>query len=89
MSKIDVVIIDSTGNKSQEVTVPDDIQVEKIIPRLVIAMNLPTTDISGNQQSYKFQLKRTGKQLLGTETLKEAGARNGDVIRLLVEMIAG
>jgi len=89
MGKINVTIIDATGNKSQEATLPDDAPVNRIIGKLVQMMNLPANDPGGQQMSYKFQHKASGMQLLDEQTLGDAGVADGDVLRLMPEVTAG
>ena len=89
MGKINVTIIDATGNKSQNATLPDDAPVGRIIGKLIQMMNLPVTDPGGGQMSYKFQHKASGMQLVDEQTLNEANVQDGDVLRLMPEVTAG
>jgi uncharacterized ubiquitin-like protein YukD len=89
MGKVNVTIVDATGNKEQQATLPDDAPVRRIIARLVEMMQLPTTDPGGQYLSYKFQHKASGSQLMDEQTLRDAGVRNDDVLRLLPEITAG
>lgn len=89
MGKINVTVIDATGNKSQNATLPDDAPVGRIIGKLVQMMNLPVTDPGGGQMSYKFQHKASGMQLVDEQTLTDAGVQDGDVLRLMPEVTAG
>jgi uncharacterized ubiquitin-like protein YukD len=89
MGKVNVTIFDATGNKEQNATLPDDKPVRSIISKLVEMMKLPTTDPSGQPQSYKFQHKASGKQLTDEQTLAEAGVKDGDTLRLIPEIVAG
>ena len=89
MGKVNVTIIDATGNKSQNVTLPDDAPIGRIIGKLVQMMNLPVTDPGGGQMSYKFNHKQSGMQLVDEQTLIDAGVKDGDVLRLMPEVTAG
>jgi uncharacterized ubiquitin-like protein YukD len=89
MGKVTVTVIDVTGNKSKQATLPDDAPVRRILVKLVEMLQLPMTDPNGQPQSYKFQHKASGRQLLDDETLAEADIRDGDVLRLLPEITAG
>jgi uncharacterized ubiquitin-like protein YukD len=89
VGKIGVTIIDATGNKEQKATLPDDAPVERIILKLVEMMKLPLTDPSGQRMSYKFHHKASGKQLSETQTLAEAGVKEGDYLRIQPEITAG
>jgi uncharacterized ubiquitin-like protein YukD len=89
MAKIDVTIIDATGNKEQQATLPDDAPVKKIMEVLLPKMKMPLTGPDGEPLSYKFHHKASGKQLKEEQTLAEAGVKHGDVLRLHPEITAG
>jgi hypothetical protein len=89
MAKIDVTIIDATGNKQQEASLPDDASVKRIMEALLPKMKLPVTGPDGEPLSYKFHHKASGKQLSELQTLAEAGVKSGDVLRLYPEITAG
>ena len=89
MANINVWILDATGNKRQEVELPDNAPVNRIIAVLLDKMNLPKNGPDGQPLSYKFHHKATGKQLLDTQSLADCGVSEGDVIRLLPEITAG
>jgi len=89
MSKISVVIVDATGNKEQRVGLPDDIKIGIIMVKLIEKIKLPIIGPDGNPISYKFIHKVTGRQLLETQTLTEAGIKDGEVLRLQPEITAG
>ena len=89
MGKVNVTIIDTTGNKEQEATLPDDAPVSRIINKLVPMMSLPATSPDGQPMSYKFHHKASGRQLVEDQTLQDAGVKEGDVLRLQPEITAG
>jgi len=89
MAKVNVTIMDATGNKEQQAALPDDAPVRRIISKLVEMMNLPTTSPDGQPMSYKFHHKASGKQLGDEETLADAGVAEGDVLRIQPEITAG
>lgn len=89
MGKVNVTIVDVTGNKEKNATLPDDAPVRRIIAKLVEMMQLPTTDPGGQPQSYKFQHKASGRQLTDEQTLAEAQVKDGDYLRLIPEITAG
>ncbi len=89
MGKVNVVIVDATGNKEQKVGLPDDIKCGIIMVKLVEKIKLPSVGPDGNPISYKFIHKVTGRQLLEAQTLSEAGIKDGDVLRLQPEITAG
>jgi uncharacterized ubiquitin-like protein YukD len=89
MPNVTVTIHDATGNKRQEVEVPDDAPVERLIAVLVDRMRFPQTGPDGQLLSYKLQHRGTGRQLVDGQTLATAGVRQGEVLRLLPEITAG
>ncbi len=86
---MDVTIIDATGNKTQEATVPGDAAAGRITARLVDMLNLPILGPDGQPLSYKFHHKQSGRQIHDNQTLQECGVRDGDVLRLVAEITAG
>ena len=89
MGKVNVTVIDVTGNKEQQATLPDDAPVRRIIAKLVQMMSLPSTGPDGQPMSYKFHHKASGRQLADEQTLAEAEVKDGDVLRLQPEITAG
>ncbi len=89
MANIVVQVWDATGSKRQEVEVPEDAPVNRVLVVLVEKMRLPHNSPDGQLMSYKFHHKATGRQLLDHQSLKEAGVQPGDVLRLQPEITAG
>lgn len=89
MAKINVTIVDTTGSKEQEATLPDDVPIAKIIDRLVEVLYLPAVNTAGAPITYKFLHKATGRHLLDNLTLSQCEVRDGDVLRLIPEITAG
>lgn len=89
MARINITIVDATGNKEQQATLPDDASVKRIMEVLLPKMKMPVTGPDGEPLSYKFHHKASGKQLTESQTLAEAGVKEGDVLRLHPEITAG
>jgi hypothetical protein len=89
MSTLRTRVWDVTGSRSQVVEAPDDVTIGRIIVILVERMNLPLNSPDGQVMSYKLHHKRTGQQLLETQTLQEAGVIDSDDLRLQPEITAG
>jgi uncharacterized ubiquitin-like protein YukD len=89
MSDITIEVWDATGNKKQLVEVPADAEVNRVIAVLVDRMKLPRHSPDGQMMSYKFHHKASGRQLLETQTLSDAGVNSGDILRLQPEITAG
>ena len=89
MGMITVEVWDATGSKKQEVELPDDAPVNRVLVVLVDKMRLPRNSPDGQLMSYKFHHKATGMQILDSQTLSEAGVTEGDVLRIQPEITAG
>lgn len=89
MAMITVQVWDATGNKRQDVELPDDAPVNRILAVLLDKMGLPQVAPDGQALSYKFHHKRSGKQLLDEQKLRDVGVQSGDVLRLQPEITAG
>ena len=89
MGMITVHVWDATGNKRQEVEVPDDAPMNRILAVLLDKMNFPAYAPDGQPLSYKFHHRASGKQLLDEQCLADVGAKAGDVLRLQPEITAG
>lgn len=86
---MDITVVDATGNKTEEASVPGGVASGRIVSRLVELMELPSVGPDGQPLSYKFHHKQTGRQIGDHETLEEAGVADGDVLRLVAEITAG
>lgn len=51
-----------------------------MIAVLVDRMTLPRHSPDGQMMSYKFHHKASGRQLLDTQTLADAGVSDGDIL---------
>ncbi len=89
MATIDVTVFDSTENKRVPVELPDDAPANKLIAVLIEKLRLPKNGPDGAPLSYKFHHKNSGKQVLDSQTLAQAGVASGDILRLQPEITAG
>ena len=89
MAMVTVQVWDATGNKKQEVEMPDDVPVNRILAVLLQRMSFPEFAPDGQPLSYKFHHRASGKQLLETQCLRDVGVKGGDVLRLQPEITAG
>lgn len=89
MPMVTVQVWDATGNKRQEVEMPDDVPINRILAVLLQRMSFPESAPDGQPLSYKFHHRASGKQLLDTQCLKDVGVKSGDVLRLQPEITAG
>ena len=89
MGTIHIRVSDVSGSRSREVEAPDDVAVERVLTLLVEKMNLPLNAPDGQLMSYKLHDRRSGRQLLDSETFAEAGIRDHFELRLQAEITAG
>lgn len=86
---MDLTVVDATGNKTEEVTVPENVPAGRIVNKLVQLLQLPVNGPDGQALSYKFHHKQSGRQIGDHETLQDAGVSENDVLRLVAEITAG
>lgn len=86
---MDLTVVDATGNKTEEVSVPDSVAAGRIVNKLVQLLQLPAAGPDGLPLSYKFHHKQSGRQINDDETLAAAGVNENDVLRLVAEITAG
>jgi len=89
MGKVSVVVVDTTGSKEQDATLPDDVPIAKVIDKLVEVLYLPAVNSAGVPITYKFLHKTTGRHLLDNMTLAQCDVHDGDILRLIPEITAG
>jgi hypothetical protein len=86
---MDITVVDATGSKTEDATVPGDAPAGRIMAKLVELMELPNVGPDGLPLSYRFHHKQSGRQVDDHETLEAAGVIDGDVLRLVAEITAG
>lgn len=89
MESVNVEIWDATGNKRQQVELPLQAPVDRLLIVLLEKMGLPKHAPDGQPLSYKLHHRASGKQLLEQQHLADVGVREGDVLRIQPEIIAG
>ena len=89
MAALRLRVWDITSSRSQDVEAPDDVEIARLLVLVVERMNLPLNSPDGQIMSYKFHHKQSGRQLLDSQTLSEAGVQDGDDLRLQPEITAG
>lgn len=89
MAMIRVRVLDVSGSRSRDVEAPNDVPVERILVLLVEKLNLPLNAPDGQLMSYKLHDRRSGRQLLDSETFEEAGIKHLGELRLQAEITAG
>ena len=89
MATMTVQVWDATGNKRQDVEIPSDAPINRVVAVLLDRMKMPQFAPDGQPLSYKFHHKASGRQLIDTQTLTQSGVHDGDVLRLEPEITAG
>lgn len=89
MDAIQVTFLDQTGAKSVKARISPTVTVKKIIPNIITKMQLPATAPDGNPMSYALDHKEKGRRLLETQTLPDAGVKEGDHLIVFPEVTAG
>ena len=82
---MDLTVIDATDSKTQPVSLPDTVDVNRIIPRLVEAMKLPILGADEQALSYGLEHLPSGRAIDGASTLAQAGVKENDLLRLVAQ----
>lgn len=80
---MNLTVIDATGDRTEQVSVPDDVAAGRIAIKLVELMGLPASAPNGRPLAYKFHHERSSRQIDDEETLAGAGVSENDVLRLV------
>jgi hypothetical protein len=72
MSQISVTLVRADTNQEFDVELPDDANIQELLPALVKELGLPLTGPDGNQVAYELSNKRTGAS---TRRTTPSGAR--------------
>jgi hypothetical protein len=86
---MDLTVVDVTGNKSEEVSMPDTVAAGRVIPKVVELLQLPVTGPDGMPLVYKFHHRESGRQINDGDTLADAGVADSDTLRIVPEITAG
>jgi hypothetical protein len=89
MAQISVTLVRADTNQEYDVELPDDANMQELLPALVKQLGLPLTGPDGNQVAYELSNKRTGREYKEADTLGSAGTKSGDVILLTSTFVAG
>ena len=84
-----VTFFDQTGAKSVRAVIAFSVPVSRILPNIITKMNLPATSPDGQPMSYSLDHKEVGRRLVESQTLVEAGVRDGDHLIIYPEVVAG
>jgi len=84
-----VHFLDQTGAKSVKARISPTVAVSRIIPSIITKMMLPATAPDGTPMSYSLDHKEGGRRLQETQTLPDAGVKEGDHLIVYPEIVAG
>jgi uncharacterized ubiquitin-like protein YukD len=88
MKNIKVNIILAWRGSEYNVEVPINYTGYEVIKGLMEGLKLPSMDQGGNPISYELVIKETEKYLT-SETIKDAGIKDGSILILMTAIIAG
>ena len=83
------VIIQLPSGETKNVSLPNDVSVQELMPELVTTLSVPVTGPDGRPISYRMDSKSLGRSLQEEETLKEAVVPEGDRLILSPVVVAG
>lgn len=86
---IQVTFLDQTGAKSVKAKISPSVTVQKIVPNIITKMSLPITAPDGTPMSYSLDHKEGGRRLQESQTLVDAGVKEGDHLIVYPEIVAG
>ena len=89
MSELKVVVTDATGSRRDDVEMPGDQPLGRVLAAVVQALGMPLSGPDGQPMSYRFHHVETQTQLRDGETLLGSGVKAGDTLRLVPEIVAG
>jgi molybdopterin converting factor small subunit len=79
MSSVIISIQSSLLREPVDLELPDEMEIQHLLPELVRALQLPT----GNLGQYQLIRQKRRRPLRGRETLSRAGVSTGDVLSLV------
>jgi WXG100 protein secretion system (Wss), protein YukD len=80
---VDLTIVKTTSNTTEQVSMPATVATGRIIGRLLELWQLPDVGPDGQPLSYGFEHSHGGRQISVDETLADAGVRDNDVLHLV------
>lgn len=86
---LQVTFLDQTGAKTVRAKISPTVPVARILPNIITKMQLPATAPDGTPMSYSLDHKEGGRRLQETQTLPEAGVKEGDHLIIFPEITAG
>lgn len=89
MANLSVIVTDATGAKRNEVEIPADAPIIRVIAALVSQLGLPLAGPDGQPMSYRFHHAESMQQLRDDSNLNSSGVKAGDTLRLVPEIVAG
>lgn len=87
--EIEVVLSVLDLNKTEHVSLSQDIKIEEILSKITDNYNLPPRDKLGSIITYRLRSKSLGRFLYNSETLQQAGIPLLDLITIHRDEIAG
>ena len=82
---LDVTVVDATGLKVSDVSIPDDVESGRIIRKLVELLEVPPTTPDGRPLTYYLFQAKSGLRINHNWTLADVEVSHSDVLRLVAE----
>jgi len=89
VERTEIEIIDETGSRRRKAKLPARVEVGELMGALVSKLSLPLFDAAGQPLTYHLDHKQTGNRIAADDSLSSAGVKDGDLIRISAEIIAG
>lgn len=86
---IRITFLDQTGAKAIRAIIAYNVPISRILPSIIRKMNLVTTSPDGQPLYYSIDHKESGRRLIESTALVEAGVRDGDHLIVYPEVFAG
>jgi hypothetical protein len=88
MPNINLMIQLPSGDM-KNVSLPNDVSVQELLPELVTTLSVPVTGPDGRPISYRIDSKALGRSIQEELTLEEASVPDGDRLILSPVIVAG
>jgi len=87
--RVEVEIIDESGSKRRRAVLPARAEVGELMGTLVSRLSLPLFDASGQPLTYYLDHKQSGARILEKDSLAGVEVKDGDLLRISAEILAG
>lgn len=86
---VDIIIRVMPSNEDVEINCPVLTRVGELIEQLIESNIAPRTDKIENPITYRLVIKGEGRSLEEEQTLLDANIKDGDIVLMIPELVAG